>query len=101
MGLPVLTLRGESFAGRVSASLLNAIGLNELITTTQAEYEKLAIKLATSPIDLLYIQEKLSENTLTMPLLDSPLFVKHIEQAYIEMHDRYQSSLPPEHIYIL
>jgi predicted O-linked N-acetylglucosamine transferase (SPINDLY family) len=100
-GLPVLTLRGESFAGRVSASLLNAIGLSELITITQVEYENLAIKLATSPNDLQSIKEKLSTNKSTKPLFDSSLFVKHIEQAYIEMHDRYQSSLPPEHIYIL
>ncbi|MBU3632018.1 hypothetical protein ICN21_01680, partial [Polynucleobacter sp. AP-Feld-500C-C5] len=45
-GLPVLTLMGQSFASRVAASLLNAIGLPELIANTQEEYEALAIELA-------------------------------------------------------
>ena len=46
-GLPVLTCLGETFAGRVAASLLNAIGLPELITTTSEAYEQMAIDLAT------------------------------------------------------
>jgi len=45
MGLPVLTLIGNSFASRVAASLLNAVNMPELITYTQVEYESLAIEL--------------------------------------------------------
>lgn len=97
-GLPVLTLMGESFAGRVAASLLNAIGLPELITHTQEEYEALAIELAKNPEKLTAIQLKLANNRMTTPLFDTPLFTKHLESAYIKMHERYHDDLEPAHI---
>ncbi len=96
-GLPVLTCKGESFAGRVAASLLNAIGLPELITSTQDEYEALAIDLATHPESLAEIRRKLERNRLTTPLFDTPLFTGHIEDAYREMYERYQADLSPDH----
>ena len=99
-GLPVLTLMGESFASRVAASLLNAIRLPELITTTQHGYEDLAIELASNPHKLSAIKKKLSENRLTAPLFDTTLFTKHLESAYTKMMERYWEDLPPEHIYI-
>jgi len=99
-GLPVLTCMGESFASRVAASLLNAIELPELITTTQEQYEATAIDLATNPAKLKAIKDKLAHNRLTTALFDTPLFTKHIEVAYIQMHERYQSDLSPDHIYI-
>ena len=49
VGLPVLTQTGESFASRMAASVLHAVGLPELITTSPKEYESLAIELATNP----------------------------------------------------
>jgi protein O-GlcNAc transferase len=100
-GLPVLTLMGRSFAGRVAASLLNAIGLPELIADTQEEYEALAIELAMSPKKLVAIKSKLEKNRLTAPLFDTPLFTKNIEAAYIEMMERYQADLKPGHISIV
>ena len=48
-GLPVVTKKGEQFAARVSASLLTAIGLPELITKSEADYENLIIELANQP----------------------------------------------------
>ena len=96
-GLPVLTCMGESFASRVAASLLNAIGLPELITSTQEEYESLAIELATNPKKLRQIRRKLERNRLTTPLFDPQLFTHHIEEAYGEMYERYQADLPPDH----
>lgn len=99
-GLPVLTCVGEAFASRVAASLLNAIHLPELITSTQEEYEELAIELATNPEKLGQIRKKLANNRLTTPLFDTQLFTKHIEAAYTEMYERHQADLPPEHIYI-
>jgi predicted O-linked N-acetylglucosamine transferase (SPINDLY family) len=98
-GLPVLTLAGETFASRVAASLLNAIGLPELITHTQAGYEALAIELATNPIKLGAIKEKLTANRLTTPLFNTVEYAKHIENAYTQMVERYQAGLPPDHIY--
>jgi predicted O-linked N-acetylglucosamine transferase (SPINDLY family) len=96
--LPVLTLIGQSFAGRVAASLLNAIDLPELITHTQEEYEARAIELATQPQKLATIKQKLAANRLTTPLFDTPLFTQHLEAAYTEIMERYWSGLPPEHI---
>jgi predicted O-linked N-acetylglucosamine transferase (SPINDLY family) len=98
VGLPVLTLIGKSFASRVAASLLNAIGLPELVTKTQEEYEALAIELAIAPQKLEDIKLKLANNRLTTPLFDTPLFTKNLETAYIEMHERCQIGLEPENI---
>jgi predicted O-linked N-acetylglucosamine transferase (SPINDLY family) len=91
---------GESFASRVAASLLNAIELPELITTTQAQYEATAIELATNPTKLKAIKMKLERNRLTTPLFDTKRFTKHIEAAYTQMYERYRADLPPVHIYI-
>ena len=97
-GLPVLTCIGESFASRVAASLLNAIQLPELITSTQAEYEALALELATNPKKLHTIKHKLEKNRLTTPLFDTGLFTGDIEKVYMAMYERYLADLPPEHI---
>jgi predicted O-linked N-acetylglucosamine transferase (SPINDLY family) len=91
---------GQSFASRVAASLLNAIGLPELITNTQEEYEALAIELALNPKKLAGIKLKLANNRLTTPLFDTPLFTKNLEAAYIKMYEQYQSGFKPEHITI-
>jgi predicted O-linked N-acetylglucosamine transferase (SPINDLY family) len=99
-GLPVLTRTGESFASRVAASLLSAIGLPELITSTQEEYEALAIDLATHPEHLQAIKQKLERNRLTTPLFDTALFTRHIEDAYTQMHERYHAGLAPDHLYV-
>ena len=99
-GLPVLTCMGESFACRVAASLLNAIELPELITTTQEQYEATAIELATNPEKHKAIKDKLEKNRLTTALFNTPRFTKNIEAAYTQMYERYQADLPLDHIYI-
>jgi protein O-GlcNAc transferase len=99
-GLPILTCLGETFAGRVAASLLNAIRLPELITLTLEAYEQLAIDLATHPEKLLAIKRKLAENRLTTPLFDTKLFAEHIEVAYTMMYERHQAGLAPDHLII-
>jgi len=99
-GLPVLTQIGQSFAARVAASLLNAVGLSELITHSQEEYEALAVELALDRDKLLGIKEKLEKNRLTTPLFDSTLFTRHLEAAYEAMYQRYQADLQPDHIYV-
>jgi len=99
-GVPVLTLLGRSFAGRVAASLLNVNGLPELVTNSQESYEALAIELAMNPKKLAEIKLKLANNRMTTPLFDTPLFTKNIEAAYIKMYERYQEGLEPDHIVI-
>jgi predicted O-linked N-acetylglucosamine transferase (SPINDLY family) len=100
MGLPVLTCIGNSFASRMAASVMNAVNLPELITTTQEQYESLAIQLATHPEKLKIIKDKLVNNLPTAPLYDTPLFTRHLESAYLTMYDRYQQGLDPDHIYV-
>jgi len=95
-GLPVLTSIGESFASRVAASLLTAVGLSELVTNSLADYEALALKLATEPQTLAALREKLAQNRLTTSLFDTQRFRQHIEAAYVTMWERYQGSLPAE-----
>ena len=95
-----MTCLGETFAGRVAASLLNAIGLPELITTTLEAYEQMAIDLATHPERLLAIKRKLAENRHTTPLFDTKLFTKHIEAAYTMIYERYKTGLVADHIVI-
>jgi protein O-GlcNAc transferase len=99
-GLPVLTHCGETFAGRVAASLLNAIGLPELIAENPAAYEALALELATDPGRLSAIRSKLAANRLSSPLFDTARYTRHIEAAFAEMHRRYLAGLDPEHIEI-
>jgi predicted O-linked N-acetylglucosamine transferase (SPINDLY family) len=98
---PILTLMGQSFASRVAASLLSAIGLRELITTNQEDYEALAIELAKDSKKLATIKQKLTANRLTAPLFDTPLFTKNLEAAYIKMYEKYHEDLVPDHIAIL
>jgi len=99
-GLPVLTLMGNSFASRVAASLLKAIELPELITSTPQAYEALAIEVAKKPAKLAALKQKLASNRLTTPLFDTPQFTKDLEQSYVQIYERYQAGLPPEHIFV-
>jgi predicted O-linked N-acetylglucosamine transferase (SPINDLY family) len=100
-GVSVITLMGQSFASRVAASLLNAVGLPELIVNTQDEYEALAIELATNPKKLADVKLKLANNRLSAPLFDTPLFTKNLEAAYNQMYERHQSGLEPAHFSVV
>ncbi len=99
-GLPVLTCPGETFAGRVAASLLHAVDVPELIAPTLEAYERLAIELATDPTKLNGIRNKLVNNRLTAPLFDTRLFTRYIEAAYTSIYERHRAGLPPEHIHV-
>jgi predicted O-linked N-acetylglucosamine transferase (SPINDLY family) len=99
-GLPVLTRIGNSFASRMAASLLTAIGLTEMIVKTKKEYKDLAIEIATNKEKLNQIKNKLQKNRLTNPLFDTNLFTKNIEELYSIMYQRYHSDLPADHIEI-
>ena len=84
----------------MAASVINAVNLPELITTTQDQYESLAIELATNPEKLKTIKDKLVNNLTTAPLYDTPLFTRHLESAYLKIYDRYQQGLNQDHIYV-
>ncbi len=95
-GLPVLTCRGETFAGRVAASLLNAVGLPELITASLAEYEALALALARDPARLEALRRRLRTNRDAAPLFDSAAFTRDLETAYSRMWQAWCDGRPPE-----
>ncbi|HSV59600.1 MAG TPA: tetratricopeptide repeat protein [Variovorax sp.] len=97
-GLPVLTLAGHRFASRVSASLLKAAGLPELITHDLAAYEDLALTLASSPQQLHALRERLARNRLECPLFDTSLFARRLEAGFKAMLERHRRGLAPDHI---
>jgi predicted O-linked N-acetylglucosamine transferase (SPINDLY family) len=84
-GLPVVTRKGRTFAGRVAASLLQAIGLPDLITHTAEEYEELAFRLATERELLDSIKQRLARNRATSSLFNTAAFTRHLEAAYRTM----------------
>jgi predicted O-linked N-acetylglucosamine transferase (SPINDLY family) len=94
MGVPVLTCLGESFAGRVAASLLKAIGLDVLITRTSDEYEELALRLAHDRAYLGSLRVRLRHNRHDAPLFDTRSATRHIEAAYRTMVDIARASEP-------
>jgi protein O-GlcNAc transferase len=100
-GLPVLTQIGETFAGRVAASLLTTLGLPELITESADEFEQLAIVLAKQPARLKEIRQKLARHRLSEPLFNTVRHARNIERAYVAIQRRHQNRLAPEHIDIL
>ena len=100
MGVPVLTLIGNAFASRVAASLLNSVNMPELITTSQDQYESLAIELALNSEKLDGIKKKLIKNVETSPLFDSETFTNNLELAFEEMYRRNKSQLKPDHIVV-
>lgn len=99
-GLPIVTRIGEGFAARVCASLLRAIGLPDLVAESAADYERLALSLATDPSALAAIRARLAAHRDTAPLFDSTAFTRHIEAGYLAAHARHQAGLPPAPIEI-
>jgi predicted O-linked N-acetylglucosamine transferase (SPINDLY family) len=98
-GLPVLTCLGQGFASRYAASLLKAIDLPELIAASPAQYEEMAVSLASNPAGLSLIRRKLARNRLTAPLFDTARFTRSLEYAYTQVHERACANLPPEHVF--
>ena len=86
-GLPIVTRTGEAMMSRVAASLLTAVGLPELITTNEADYEALVLELATHPDKLKAIRDKLARNRLTTPLFNTEDYATHFQKAYLAMLD--------------
>jgi predicted O-linked N-acetylglucosamine transferase (SPINDLY family) len=94
-GLPVLTVQGSCFAGRVAASLLSAHGVHELITHSLEDYEALALKLARDPAALTAIREKVARHRDTHALFDTVRFTRNLEAAYLTMWERHQRGEQP------
>ena len=94
-GLPVLTLVGETFVSRVASSMLQTIGLPELITTRIEDYEALAHHLATHPAELAALRAKLEVQRTASPLFDTQRTTRHIERAFEVMLERHRRGEKP------
>ena len=70
----------------------------ELITSTQREYEQLAIELALNPQRLAQIRAKVRDNRLDSALFDTPRFARNLEAAFTAVYDRYVAGAAPDHI---
>jgi predicted O-linked N-acetylglucosamine transferase (SPINDLY family) len=99
-GLPVLTCTGETLASRMGASLLQAVGLPELITPNLERYEDLAVELAGDPQRLTDIRARLAANRARSVLFDTERLTRSLECAYGQIYEQYQADLPVEHIHV-
>jgi protein O-GlcNAc transferase len=98
METPMVTMLGATFAGRVGASLLTAVGLADLVTRSWTEYEDLALALARDPDRLAAIRRGLADGQLQKRLFDAPRFTRELETLYEAMHARHAAGERPEHI---
>jgi predicted O-linked N-acetylglucosamine transferase (SPINDLY family) len=94
-GLPLLTLRGGSFAGRVGASLLEALRLPELIASSLKDYESKALEFARQPVYLGTLRRRLMHLRSTSPLFDPGHYARHLEAAYQFMWTRQRGGAAP------
>ncbi len=95
MGVPVLTCTGTTFAGRVATSLLNAVGLPELVTASRKAYAARALELATRPAELAGIKASLAARRRTCPLFDTSRQTRLLEAGFAGMIARHLSGAPP------
>jgi predicted O-linked N-acetylglucosamine transferase (SPINDLY family) len=94
-GVPLITCLGKTFAGRVAASVLESVGLSELVTGNLEEYESLALRLAREPLVLQMLRKKLARNRLQCTFFDSDRYRRHIESAYTTMWQIWQDGQSP------
>ena len=99
-GTPLLTLAGESFASRVSASLLSSMNIKELITYSEKEYEDLAVKLSNDNKKIIEIKQRLTIAKGKTTLFNSETYTKNIELAYLEIWNNFRKGLKPKNVYI-
>lgn len=99
-GLPVVTKIGKSFSARVAGSLLTAVGLTELITNSELEYEELILKLASNPKELKKVKQKLNKNLTSYPLFDTKLYTCNLEKAYKKAYENHVKGKEPNSITI-
>ena len=85
MGVPVLTLAGERPAARSAASILGALGMDDWVAASEAEYLRLAIAHATAPERIAGLRASLRARMRASPLMDEARFARNVEAAYREL----------------
>jgi predicted O-linked N-acetylglucosamine transferase (SPINDLY family) len=97
-GLPVVALRGSGFAARVSASIVRAAGLDDLVTDSLAQYEELIYRLCTEGDRLARLRQHVAQTVRNSALFDTAAFTRALEAAYLQMWTLYQAGRPPQPI---
>lgn len=82
MGVPVITLSGNSHVSRVGTSLLSNVGLQYLVARTKDEYIEIAVKLAADVEKLQFLRKNLRDMMVQSPLTKSKQFIENLEQCY-------------------
>ncbi len=85
-GLPLVTRMGRGFAARVAASLLQAIGLPELVTDSSQDYERLVCELISDSKRLADVRERLAVNRDRTPLFDTQATTRELERIFTHLH---------------
>ena len=98
VGLPVLTIAGDTPPSRLGATLAKAAGMPELIMNNPEEYEDFAVELAESPDALSALRNKLWDQRLNCPLFDTERYVRHLEKGYELMWENHLRGERPRHI---
>ena len=101
MGLPLLTLCGNTFSSRMAASLLNAINLNDLIAHSQDEYESQAVSMYKDRVKYSNIKSRLIEALPRSNLFNIERFTRSIETAFSDIYERHQAGESPQHTTVI
>ena len=96
-GLPMLAFKGKNFASRVSESLLNAVGLPDMVCDTPEDYVERAVHYFNNRNELKEIRERLAKNRFIEPLFDAERFCRHLETGYETMVEKAKAKRKPEH----
>jgi predicted O-linked N-acetylglucosamine transferase (SPINDLY family) len=89
MGVPVVTLAGETHASRASASVLTAAGIADTVAPDATMYVSIATTLARAGVRPLDQRSALRDAVRASPLCDEPRFAKKLEDAYRRMWERF------------
>lgn len=100
-GLPIVTMAGKQFAARVAASLLNAVGLPDLVTESTEEYEAKILQMANHREELREVKERLARNRFIYPLFDTRRYTRNLENGFKRAYDRYFAGEKPADIRVL
>lgn len=97
-GVPIVTLIGDTFASRVGASLLNSVGVPELVAQDESDYVLKVLNLAADIALRNEVREKLLAAREQAPLFDSKRFAKDFEDLLLRMLDKRANGLMPDHL---
>ena len=96
MGVPVLTLKGKSFASRVATSLLTAMNLSELVTEKLNDYEEMALKISNNPEMLDQLKDKILRNRENSNVFKPQIFTNNIERSYKKVYQNFIDGFSPQ-----